>query len=68
MFSSSNVLTGRRSPQIGPAGFNESSDEALASPSRLAGVEGETILFGHGDPWRGGTDAAIEAAQAAGRS
>jgi glyoxylase-like metal-dependent hydrolase (beta-lactamase superfamily II) len=63
-----NVLTGRRGPQVGPAGFNESSDQALASLSRLAGVEAETILFGHGDPWRGGTESAIETAQAAGRS
>jgi glyoxylase-like metal-dependent hydrolase (beta-lactamase superfamily II) len=63
-----NVLTGRRGPQIGPAGFNESSGQALASLSRLEGVEAETILFGHGDPWRGGTQSAIEAARAAGES
>ncbi len=63
-----NVLTGRRGPQIGPAGFNESSDQALASLSRLEGVEAETILFGHGDPWRDGAHAAIESARAAGRS
>lgn len=63
-----NVLTGRRGPQVGPAGFNESSDQALSSLSRLEGVEAETILFGHGDPWRDGNDSAIEAARAAGLS
>ena len=63
-----NVLTGRRGPQIGPAGFNESSEQALTSLSRLQDVEAETILFGHGDPWRGGPQAAVEAAHAAGRS
>jgi glyoxylase-like metal-dependent hydrolase (beta-lactamase superfamily II) len=61
-----NVLTGRRGPQIGPAGFNESSEEALASLARLQGVEAETILFGHGAPWRAGVEPAIEAARAAG--
>jgi glyoxylase-like metal-dependent hydrolase (beta-lactamase superfamily II) len=63
-----NVLTGRRGPQVGPAGFNESSEQALASLSRLQDVEAETILFGHGDPWRSGAQSAIEAARAAGRS
>jgi glyoxylase-like metal-dependent hydrolase (beta-lactamase superfamily II) len=63
-----NVLTGRRGAQIGPAGFNESSEQALASLSRLQGVEAETILFGHGDPSRGGTQSAIELAWAAGKS
>jgi glyoxylase-like metal-dependent hydrolase (beta-lactamase superfamily II) len=63
-----NVLTGRRGPQVGPAGFNESSDEALASLSKLEGLEAEAMFFGHGDPWRAGTHSAIEAARAAGRS
>ena len=63
-----NVLTGRCGPQVGPAGFNESSDQALDSLSALEGIEAETILFGHGDPWRQGTRSAIEAARAAGRS
>jgi glyoxylase-like metal-dependent hydrolase (beta-lactamase superfamily II) len=63
-----NVLTGRRGPQVGPAGFNESSDQALASLSSLEGLEAEAMFFGHGDPWRAGTHSAIEAARAAGRS
>jgi glyoxylase-like metal-dependent hydrolase (beta-lactamase superfamily II) len=63
-----NVLTGRRGPQVGPAGFNESSDQALDSLTQLEDVDGETILFGHGDPWGGGVHAAVEAARATGRS
>jgi hypothetical protein len=50
------------------AAFNESSDRALDSLTRLEGIEAETILFGHGDPWSDGTQSAIEAARAAGRS
>ena len=63
-----NVLTGRLGPQIGPAAFNESSEQALASLERLEGVEAPLILFGHGDPWTEGTAAAISAARAAGPS
>ena len=63
-----NVLTGRLGPQIGPAAFNVSSEQALASLSALEGVEADAILFGHGDPWTEGTGAAVAAARAAGRS
>jgi hypothetical protein len=62
------VLTGRRGPQIGPGGFNESSEQALASLDRLQDVDAGVMLFGHGDPWREGSVAAISAAKAAGRS
>jgi glyoxylase-like metal-dependent hydrolase (beta-lactamase superfamily II) len=63
-----NVLTGRRGPQIGPAAFNTSSDQALASLAKLEGIEADVVLFGHGDPWTGGVGAAIAAARAAGKS
>ena len=63
-----NVLTGRRGPQISPAGFNQSSQQALASLDRLEGVSSNTMLFGHGDPWTQGTAAALAAARAAGPS
>jgi glyoxylase-like metal-dependent hydrolase (beta-lactamase superfamily II) len=63
-----NVLTGRVGPQVGPAAFNTSSEQALKSLDRLEGVSAGTILFGHGDPWSGGVDAAIAAARAAGKS
>jgi glyoxylase-like metal-dependent hydrolase (beta-lactamase superfamily II) len=63
-----NVLTGRRGPQISPAAFNQSSQQALASLDRLEGVNSNTMLFGHGDPWTQGTAAAVAAARAAGPS
>jgi glyoxylase-like metal-dependent hydrolase (beta-lactamase superfamily II) len=61
------VLTGRRGPQIGPAAFNESSDQALDSLSRLDDVDAGLVLFGHGDPWTQGPAAAVAAARQAGR-
>ena len=61
-----NPLTGRRGPQIAPGGFNLSSQQALASLERLAGIEAQVILFGHGGPWRGGVAEAVAAARDAG--
>src|SRR5438874_134418 len=58
-----NVLTGRRGPQISPAAFNTSSEQALASLDRLEPVQAGSLLFGHGDPWTGGTAAAVDAAR-----
>jgi glyoxylase-like metal-dependent hydrolase (beta-lactamase superfamily II) len=63
-----NPLTGRRGPQIGPAAFNESSDQALASLDRIEGVQASVVLFGHGEPWTGGPAAAVSAARRAGKS
>jgi len=63
-----NVLTGRRGPQISPAAFNESSEQALASLARLEGVEARVMLAGHGDPWTDGPAAAVAAARSAGPS
>jgi glyoxylase-like metal-dependent hydrolase (beta-lactamase superfamily II) len=63
-----NVLTGRRGPQIGPAAFNTSSEQALASLTRLEDIDAAVLLPGHGDPWTEGPRAAVAAARAAGRS
>ena len=63
-----NVLTGRTGPQIGPSGFNESSEQALASLERIEGVEAPMMLFGHGEAWTKGSAAAVAAARQAGRS
>ena len=43
---------------LGPAAFNTSSDQALESLGKLEGIEARVVLFGHGDPWNGGVDAA----------
>jgi glyoxylase-like metal-dependent hydrolase (beta-lactamase superfamily II) len=60
------VLTGTQGPQIGPRAFNASSEQALESLSKLEGVDAEVVLFGHGEPWTGGVDAAVAAARATG--
>ena len=59
---SRNPLTGRAGPQVMPSAFNASTERALASLDRLAGVEAAVVLFGHGDPWTGGVAAAVERA------
>lgn len=63
-----NPLTGRPGPQVMPAAFNASTEQAFASLDRLAGVEADVVLFGHGEPWTGGVAAAIERAQELGPS
>jgi glyoxylase-like metal-dependent hydrolase (beta-lactamase superfamily II) len=60
------VLTGKQGPQVGPRAFNASSEQALESLSKLEGVNAEVVLFGHGEPWTQGVDAAVAAAQATG--
>jgi glyoxylase-like metal-dependent hydrolase (beta-lactamase superfamily II) len=65
---SRNPLTGRVGPQVMPSAFNASTDQALASLDRLAAVEAQTVLFGHGEPWTSGAAAAVDRALQAGRS
>ncbi len=61
------VLTGKQGPQIGPRAFNASSRQALDSLSKLEGINADVVLFGHGEPWTQGVDAAVAAARATGR-
>jgi glyoxylase-like metal-dependent hydrolase (beta-lactamase superfamily II) len=65
---SRNPLTGREGPQVPPAAFNVSSEQALASLSKLEPVEAAVVAFGHGDPWEGGVGAAVQRARATGRT
>jgi glyoxylase-like metal-dependent hydrolase (beta-lactamase superfamily II) len=65
---SRNPLTGRGGPQIMPRPLNASSDQALASLDRIAALEADTLLFGHGDPWHGGAASAVERARELGPS
>jgi glyoxylase-like metal-dependent hydrolase (beta-lactamase superfamily II) len=51
------VLTGRRGPQ--PAPFTDDPAQALASLSRLEGLQATWVLPGHGPPWNRGIDAAV---------
>lgn len=57
-----NVLTGDRGPR--PAPFTDEPAQAVAILDRLRGTDAEWILPGHGAPWRGTPDAAIDAVQA----
>lgn len=57
------VTTGRRGPQVAP--FTADAEQALASLSRLDGMEASLVLPGHGDEWRGGVGAAIAEVRAA---
>lgn len=52
------VLTGARGPQ--PAPFTDDPGEALASLTRLNGITASWVLPGHGTPWSGGVDAAVD--------
>jgi glyoxylase-like metal-dependent hydrolase (beta-lactamase superfamily II) len=62
------IYTQTPGPRIVAAGATASVDEALRSLGRLADVDGsaDTLLPGHGDPWRGSLAAAVEQARAAG--
>lgn len=53
--------TGRRA--VGLHRFNDDREMARASLSRLDGVDADTVLFGHGDPWTGGLARALELAR-----
>jgi glyoxylase-like metal-dependent hydrolase (beta-lactamase superfamily II) len=65
---SRNALTGRLGPQVPPAAFNVSSDQALASLSKLEPLQAAVVGFGHGDPWRDGVGEAVAHARAVGRT
>jgi glyoxylase-like metal-dependent hydrolase (beta-lactamase superfamily II) len=65
---SRNPLTGKRGPQVPPSAFNVSSDQALASLSKLEGLQAAVVGFGHGDPWRDGVSEAVARARATGRT
>lgn len=57
------VLTGRDGAQ--PAPFTDEPEQALASLDRLAEIEAEWVLPGHGTPWHGSPAAAARRVRAA---
>jgi glyoxylase-like metal-dependent hydrolase (beta-lactamase superfamily II) len=63
-----NPASGRRGPQIQPSVFNRDSQQALRSLDNLAGLDADTVLTGHGEPWTGGVAEAIRLAKASGTS
>ncbi|UUT36534.1 MBL fold metallo-hydrolase [Microbacterium elymi] len=58
-----NVLTGRAG--AAPAPFTDDPAQALASLDRIAGLDAEWVLPGHGTPWHGSPQAAVDAVRAA---
>lgn len=60
-----NVLTRRRGPQVMPDELNGDPRRARASLDVLAGVRADTLLPGHGDPFRGPPREAVARARSA---
>ena len=63
-----NPMTGREGPQIMPASFTVDVAGALAALERIEAVDADVMGFGHGDPWTGGTAAAVTRARELGPS
>ena len=58
--------TGRRGPQLVPRAATAHSERALASLDALEATGAQTVLTGHGEPWRDGIAQACRQARAAG--
>lgn len=63
-----NPYTGETGPRVVSAAATKDTAQALASLDRIAAVEADVMLAGHGEPWRGGTGEAVRLARAAGTS
>jgi glyoxylase-like metal-dependent hydrolase (beta-lactamase superfamily II) len=53
----------RRGPRLLLKGVNEDNDQARASLDRLAELNAQVLLPGHGEPWRDGVAAAVAEAR-----
>jgi len=58
--------TDTRGPRIVAQGATADSERALASLERLAGAGAGTLLPGHGEPWTGDAEKAVEVARRVG--
>jgi glyoxylase-like metal-dependent hydrolase (beta-lactamase superfamily II) len=58
-----NPLTSERRPQLMPRQFNSDNRACTESLERLARLDAEVLLPGHGDPFRGTPAAAVELAR-----
>ena len=63
-----NPFTGRQGAQVMSRVANIDTGKVLAGLDRLEALEGELVLCGHGDPYRGSPAAAVAEARAAGPS
>lgn len=66
LLCSRNPLTGARGPQLMPSAFNASNADLLDSLAKIERLAAETIVFGHGEPWTGGSAEAVRLARATG--
>jgi glyoxylase-like metal-dependent hydrolase (beta-lactamase superfamily II) len=63
-----NPVTGERGAQRFPSALNVSNARALESLDRIAKLDAQVTLPGHGEPWGDSPAAAVSAARAAGPS
>ena len=61
-------ISGRTGPQLMPAAFNVSNDQALRSLSAIEAIDAQALLVGHGAPWHDGPAAAAKRAREIGRT
>src|SRR5215469_5522539 len=57
-FATYAVTTGARGPQVAP--FTADAAQAVESLTRLDAISADQVLPGHGDPWTGGVQEAIQ--------
>jgi glyoxylase-like metal-dependent hydrolase (beta-lactamase superfamily II) len=57
------VITGEQGPILPPRQFSNSMAKASASLDRIAAINAQTLYFGHGDPFTGGSEAAVAQAR-----
>jgi glyoxylase-like metal-dependent hydrolase (beta-lactamase superfamily II) len=58
--------TARTGPRVVARAATADSERALATLDALAETGARTVLVGHGEPWHGGAEAAVQRARAAG--
>jgi glyoxylase-like metal-dependent hydrolase (beta-lactamase superfamily II) len=59
-----NPVTGEKGPQLMPRVMNESDALARQSLDAIEPIDAQIMLFGHGEPWRGGVGVAVAQARA----
>ena len=57
------TITGAEGPILPPKEFNNSTEQARRSLDTIEPIDAETLYFGHGEPWTGGTAAAVAEAR-----
>lgn len=60
--------TAKKGPRIVARAATADSERALSSPDALAETGAKTVLTGHGEPWTGGVEKAVERARRTGVS